>query len=115
MFGLGFERSANGMLIDLASTIPTIAVVSSKVRDYSVVLLDAPNVDGEATYHLKLTPLRAPKQNRIRELWIDAATYFPRRAVLAGNFTMAPLVDVPWAIDFVRFEGALFIVCAHSA
>ena len=108
-FGLGFNRAVNGSLRDSTSTIPTIVVVSSRVRDYSVVLLDEPNLDGVATYHLKLTPLHSPKQNRLRELWIDAADYLPQRAVLAGNFTIAPLVDVPWVVNFAHFEGALYI------
>jgi len=35
--------------------------------------------------------------------------YLPRRAVLAGNFTMAPLVDVPWTVDFSVVNGAPFV------
>ena len=40
------------------------------------------------------------KDNRLRELWIGTEDYLPRRANLAGNFTLAPLVDVPWTVDF---------------
>ena len=35
--------------------------------------------------------------------------YLPRRAVLAGNFTVAPLVDVPWTVDFSVINGTPFV------
>ena len=83
-----------------------IAVVSTRTRDYAVTLLDDPLLEGVPTYHLKLTPLRKPKANRLRDLWVDASDYLPRQAVVAGNFTDAPLTDVPWTISFAIFEGA---------
>ena len=86
--------------------MPTIAVVSTKTRDYAVALLDTPSLDGVSTYHLKLVPLRKPKDNRLRELWVGENDYLPRKAVVAGNFTDAPLVDVPWTIGFALFNGA---------
>jgi hypothetical protein len=91
------------------SKIPTIAVVSSSTRDYRVTLVDSPVVDGSPSYHLLLTPLRRPHENRLRELWIGTADYLPRKAVIAGNFTIAPLVDVPWTVRFAIANGVPFI------
>jgi hypothetical protein len=89
--------------------LPVIAIVSSQAREYRVTLLDMPTIDGTATYHLRLVPLRRPKDNRLRELWIGTGDYLPRRALIAGNFTVAPLVDVPWNIEFSVIDGRPYV------
>lgn len=33
----------------------------------------------------------------------------PERAVVAGNFTLAPMTDVPWVIDFGSTANAWYI------
>lgn len=91
---------------DEETTLRTIAVVSSGAPIYRVELIDQPQLDGIPTYHLRLTPLRKPNENRLRELWIGANDYLPRRAVTGGNFTISPLTDVPWNVDFALVDGA---------
>ncbi len=91
---------------DEETTLRTIAVVSSGAPIYRVELIDQPQLDGIPTYHLRLTPLHKPNENRLRELWIGANDYLPRRAVTAGNFTISPLTDVPWNVDFALVNGA---------
>jgi hypothetical protein len=112
MFGLPLKGWANGMRAPSqeAEPWPVIATVSAQPRDYQVTLVDTQAVDGVMTYHLRLVPLRKPKENRLRELWIGEADYLPRRAVVSGNFTIAPLVDVPWTIDFSVAGGVPYIV-----
>lgn len=106
-FGLPYTHSASVKAEDAeAPDLKTIAIVSTATRDYSVTMIDEPIVDGVATYHLQLTPLRKPKANRLRELWVGENDYLPREAVVAGNFTTAPLTDVPWTISFALFDGA---------
>jgi hypothetical protein len=90
-------------------SIPVIAVVSSQARDYRIELAGSESVDGAQTYDLKMTPLRDPKNNRLRELWVGIEDHLPRRATVAGNFTIAPLTDVPWTIDFALYDGAPYI------
>ncbi len=110
MFGLAYQRQGErSAQIVPPSDIPVIAVVSSNSRDYSVALVDSSAIEGLTCYHLRLTPLRKPKANRLRELWIGTTDYLPRRAIVAGNFTLAPFVDVPWTIDFSVVGGAPFI------
>ncbi len=110
MFGLAYQRQRERDAETVApSNLPVIAVVSSAARDYAVTLVDTPVLDGTPSYHLKLTPVRKPKENRLRELWVDADDYLPRKAIVAGNFTLAPFVDVPWTIDFAVIAGAPFI------
>ena len=110
MFGLRYRAmraAASSPQAD--SSLRVIAVVSSRTRDYRVSLIDSPLLEGVPTYHLGLTPLRKPKDNRLRELWIGSSDYLPRKAIVSGNFTLAPLVDVPWTVDFSILDGAPYI------
>lgn len=60
-------------------------------------------------YHLLLKPLSDPGTYRLREMWIDTATYATDRIVTGGNFTDGALAGVRWQIDFVQVAGATFI------
>ncbi|MGA8097633.1 MAG: hypothetical protein WB810_03115 [Candidatus Cybelea sp.] len=75
------------------TTLRTIAVVSSGSPIYRVSLVDEPTIDGVVTYHLTLTPLRKPKENRLRELWVGADDYLPRRAVTDASDTVRDLIE----------------------
>jgi hypothetical protein len=110
MFGLRYRGPrAAASSPEADGSLRVIAIVSSGSPDYSVSLIDAPLLGGVPTYHLGLTPLREPKDNRLRELWIGSSDYLPRKAIVAGNFTLAPLVDVPWTVDFSVLNGAPYL------
>ncbi|HEX3368960.1 MAG TPA: hypothetical protein VHS56_05220 [Candidatus Cybelea sp.] len=110
MFGLRYSiPQKTTQQQDEATTLRTIAVVSTRAPVYRVELIDQPELGGVATYHLRLTPLRKPKENRLRELWVGANDYLPRRAVTAGNFTISPLTSIPWTVDFTVLNGAPFL------
>lgn len=108
-FGLRHKSQTKADSDAVPPPLPVIAIVSAQSPDYRVALIDTPAIDGVPTYHLKLTPLRRPKDNRLRELWVGANDYLPRKAVVSGNFTIRPLVDVPWTIDFAVRDGAPYI------
>ncbi len=108
-FGLPYASRARAHATVADSTLPVIATVSTRTRDYAVTFAGTDEVDGTPAYHLRLTPLRKPHDNRLRELWVGVADALPRRAVISGNFTVAPLVDVPWTIDFRVAGGVPFI------
>jgi hypothetical protein len=108
-FGLRYPSRMPAHDADEPSVLRTIAVVATQTRDYQVTLIDTPDFDGTPTYHLALRPLRHPQDHRLRELWIGTADFLPRRAIVAGNFTVAPLVDVPWTIDFTVLDGAPYV------
>jgi hypothetical protein len=91
------------------ASIPVIAVVSSRARNYTISLAGIQTIDDTQTYDLRLTPLRDPKNNRLRELWVGIGDHLPRRATVAGNFTLAPLTDVPWTIDFTVVDGLPYV------
>jgi hypothetical protein len=114
-FGMRYGASDTAQTSPAESSLRVIAIVSAQAPEYRIDLIDTPVVDDVATYHLKLTPLRRPKDNRLRELWVDESDYLPRRAVIAGNFTIAPLVDVPWTVDFSIVNGAPYIARESTA
>lgn len=116
MFGLRYPQTmlAAPPTAD-ASGLRTIAVVSTATKDYSVTLVDTPVVDQTPCYHLRLVPLRKPHDNRLRELWVGMSDYLPRQAFIAGNFTTAPLVDVPWSIDFAVVDSVPLVVREAAA
>jgi hypothetical protein len=91
------------------SVLPVIAIVASQARDYAIDFAGLQTIDDVQTYDLRFRPLRDPRRNRLRELWAGVDDRLPRRALIAGNFTLAPLVDVPWTIDFSVIDGAPYI------
>ncbi|MFY9884602.1 MAG: hypothetical protein WAL67_14145 [Candidatus Cybelea sp.] len=114
-FGLRYASATSRVDTEAGSPLKVIATVSAQTPEYRVALVDTPTIDDVPTYHLRLTPLRRPKENRLRELWIGTNDYLPRRAAIAGNFTLAPLVDVPWTIDFSIVDGAPYIARESAA
>jgi hypothetical protein len=108
-FGMRYNAAGTASSPSGESSLRVIAIVSAQAPEYRVTLIDTPVIDGVATYHLGLAPLRRPKDNRLRELWVGESDYLPRKAVIAGNFTTAPLVDVPWTVDFSIVNGAPYI------
>jgi hypothetical protein len=109
-FGLTYRQFARSQQTDdTVEALPVIAIVSTNVRDYDVSLVDTPEIDGVATYHLRLVPRRKPKDLRLRELWVGTNDFLPRQALISGNFTVAPLVDVPWLISFNVVDGVPYI------
>jgi hypothetical protein len=91
------------------SDLHTIASVTVAANAYKVTLLGTEPVGGFHTYHLQLKPLSNPKRFRIRELWIDTYNYQVVQLRTDGNFTSAPLTDVPWLTTFQNIAGMTFI------
>lgn len=108
-FGMRYAQPLRSSPAPGTGGLPVIAVVSAQKPEYRVELVDEPAIDDVATYHLKMTPLRDPKNNRLRELWVGTNDYLPRRVAISGNFTQAPMVDVPWTVDFSVVGGAPYI------
>jgi hypothetical protein len=89
--------------------LKTIAMVSSSARAYRISLVGL-EADGTGRdYHLALQPLREPLRYRLRDLWIDTATFQTRRARIGGNFTDAATQNVAWTVRFTQIDGATYI------
>ncbi len=93
----------------VAPGIPEIATVVAHNRDYAITYLDAETIDGHPCYHLALRPQRDPKRFRIRQAWIDEATYATWQLVDALNFRGGAGTRVPWTIHFSDVDGAHYI------
>lgn len=109
-YSFGMRYASGGIAhVSQSGSLPVIATVSAQKPEYRVDLVDEPAIDGVPTYHLGMTPLRDPKNNRLRQLWVGESDYLPRRAEISGNFEQAPMVDVPWTVDFSVVDGAAYI------
>jgi hypothetical protein len=109
-FGILSEHSTQSEESSSPSDVlHTIATVTAVANAYKVTLLGTDPVGGFYTYHLQLEPIRNPKRFRIRELWVDTYTYQVVQLRTEGNFTTAPLTDVPWLTTFQNIAGMTFI------
>lgn len=86
-----------------------IAAVIARLHLYDITLAGTDNIDGSLAYDLKLRPLRDPHKYRLRELWVDTATYAPRKLVEAIDFVDGPGTAVPWTVTFQDIGGALYV------
>lgn len=89
--------------------LKTIAEVAVAHRRYAIALQGTEPLDGHVDYHLTLRPLANPGMYRLRDMWVDTATFVTDRVVTDGNFTAAALGGVRWRTDFVQIAGAPFI------
>jgi hypothetical protein len=87
--------------------LPIIGTTGSTTRDYTVRLIGMLG-DGK-TYHLGLEPTHDPGRVRLREMWIDAATFVTQRILISSNFNDTPYTTVPWLIEFTHIGGANYI------
>ncbi len=98
-----------GEVSSAATTLPRIGRTGTIARTYEVTDLGDVTDAGVVLHHLGLRPLREPKRYRLRELWTDAKTSLPVRAVVAGVGNRSPLQDVRWRVDFTQLQGGTYI------
>ena len=84
-------------------------IASSFLRDYEAALVGDGDLDGVDTYHLRLTPRRDPQRNRLREIWVETASYLPVRIISSANFQAGPATRVSWQIDYRDVDGCRLI------
>jgi len=114
-FGLALTAppiSASADMSEVAatvSTLPKIGRTGTVARTYDVADLGDVAENGVVLHHLGLRPLRDPRRFRLRELWLDAKTSLPVRAVVAGIGNHGPLDAVDWRVEFKQLEGGTYI------
>lgn len=97
---------------DVASSktaLPIIGRTGAIARIYDVTVLDDVHEGAATLHHLSLKPIRDPGKNRLRELWIDAKTSLPVRAVVHGIGNRGPLDSVSWRVDFRQIGDGTYI------
>jgi hypothetical protein len=70
------EPQPTGTAPPVIATVTALGTVPYRMQDRGME-----QIDGKPVYHLALTPLRNPKHNVLREIWIDAASNLPVRYV----------------------------------
>jgi hypothetical protein len=114
-FGLAIDPMpivATGDMSDVASSavvLQHIGRTGAVERNYEVTDLGDVADPGGAQHHFRLRPLRDPKRYRLRELWTDAKTSLPIRAIVEGIGTAAPLDSVAWRVDFTQLQGGTYV------
>jgi hypothetical protein len=114
-FGLALDAApitATDDMSEVASSekvLPHIGSTGTIARTYAIT--DLGDVDDPAgrQHHLRLQPLKDPRRYRLRELWIDAKTSLPVRAVVAGIGNAAPLDSVAWRVEFTQLQGGTYV------
>jgi hypothetical protein len=86
-----------------------LARVEAVARDYTIALAGTERVRGSDTYHLTLTPLRDPRRYRLRDLWVDAATFATVQLAVQGLFEGKPYDDARWTVTYVDFQGRPYV------
>jgi hypothetical protein len=114
-FGLAIDAARIAATTDMSAlsasvtVLPRIGRSGAIARTYEVTDLGEAVEDGVALHHLGLRPLNDPYRNRLRELWLDAKTSLPVRAVVAGIGDRRPLDAVSWRVDFAQLEGGTYV------
>lgn len=91
------------------SGLKTIAIESASAHTYHISLVGIEPDGANRDYHLALQPLQDPLKYRLRDLWIDTATFVTRRARIGANFTDAATEQIPWMVRFQQIGGATYI------
>jgi hypothetical protein len=93
---------------------PVIGRVVSTDRDYDPTLVGIEQLDGSRVYHLKLAPRYDPQHHPIRDLWVDTATYDPRRIAVEVWAEAGPVRSRPTVVvDYAPIDGTWLI--AHAS
>jgi hypothetical protein len=114
-FGLAVDAAsitASRDMNDVASaavTLPRIGRTGTIVRTYEISDLGDVTEEGVVLHHLGLRPLRDPKRYRLRELWTNAKSSLPVRAVVAGVGNRDPLDGIDWRVEFAQIGGGTYV------
>lgn len=92
---------------------PVIGRVRATARRYDVTFAGTERLDGAAVFHLVLVPRFDPRRNRIRALYVDTATFQPRRIVIEYFADRGPVRSRPTVtFDYAALRDTWLI--AHA-
>ena len=91
------------------SSLRELAHVEATSRDYAIAFAGIESVRGVDAYHLTLTPMRSPNVNRLRDLWVDPASFETLRLAVHGLFQGKPYADARWVVTYVRCAGRNYV------
>jgi hypothetical protein len=86
-----------------------ITRVEANTRAYQIDLVGPETVIAQPSLHLKLTPLRDPKINRLRDVWVDPTTYRTIQVRVQGLLNGKPYDGVSWLVRYVVLDGRNYV------
>lgn len=86
-----------------------IADVTVYKREYVISLAGEDSIEGHNCYHLKLQPVRDGGKYRLRDVWVDEATFATERLNESINFVNGPGTSVPWTVNFTDINGLHYV------
>jgi|SRR5579884_18464 len=94
--------------------LKTIALVVSAKRDYAITLDGIEPLDGHEDYHLSMKPIADPKKYRLRDVWIDTASFATDKLRVGGNFNDTAMEAVPWIVNLRQIGDATYITTEQT-
>jgi hypothetical protein len=95
-------------------TLRQIAEVQADTREYQVDLVGNEELGSDETVHLKLTPLRDPDINRLRDVWADPDTFRTIQLNVQGLLSGEPYDKVLWTVRYVEVNGRNYVQQIYS-
>jgi hypothetical protein len=96
----------------IASAAPEfreISRVEANTREYDIRIAGTESLAGAPALHLTLAPLRDPKLNRLRDLWLDPATFRTIQMRVQGLLGGKPYDGIAWTVHYVLVDGRQYI------
>lgn len=112
-FGLGAAPPAEASP-GPGGPLRTIGTVLATARNYKVWLAGEESVDGTRAWHLFLRPVGNPGKYRLRDLWVEEATYQTIRLRTYGNFTAEATGKGVWSVAYTQIDGAWYLTSEVS-
>jgi hypothetical protein len=92
-----------------ATGLREIGQVEVALRDYDVRLVGEETLRDGDTYHLKLTPLRDPGTNRLRDIWMHKETSATLQLNVGGIFNGLPYDRLVWTVLYVQLGDRWYV------
>lgn len=91
------------------SQLPEIGHVEANTRDYLIRLGGTDQLRDGPAIHLTLEPLRNPRVNRLRDVWIDPQTHRTMQLNVAGILDGQPYDQAEWTVYYVELDGRNYL------
>jgi hypothetical protein len=86
-----------------------IGRIESNTRAYDIRIAGTEMVAGSPALHLVLAPIRDPKINRLRDLWLEPATFRTVQSRVQGILENKPYDGISWTVHYVLVEGRQYV------
>ena len=86
-----------------------IGRIESSTRAYDIRIAGTDTVAGSPALHLVLAPIRDPKINRLRDLWLEPTTYRTVQSRVQGILENKPYDGISWTVHYAVVEGRQYV------